>query len=92
LPALLTLTLLLLVSPAAAIDLTPQPIPGMENAVNMFLGWIYWLALMVCVAVIIAGVIFLFRGDRDTRSWIVLGLIALAFLLALPQILSAIGL
>jgi len=81
----------LLVAPAAAIDIKPQPIPGMEDKVNMLLGWLYWAAIIVCVAVIIAGLALMKYGGRDTRMWIVEGLVALVALLALPQILGALG-
>ena len=84
-------TMVLLVPTAAAIDLKPRPIPGLEDYVSMFLGWVYWGVMVFCVFIVLLGVLYVHQKGEDKRSWIVIGLACLAFLLSLPKILEAMG-
>lgn len=86
----LVTVLVLLFPTVSAIDLKPQPIPGLEEYVSLFLSWIYWAAIVFCVFLIIVGIFFLRKGE-DKRDWIIYGFGGLAFLLALPKILEALG-
>lgn len=80
-----------LISTASAIELNPQAPPGLGEKIEMFLGWVYWLAIIAAVGALIFSIVSMALLDRDARTLLILSLIALAFLVALPQILQAIG-
>lgn len=73
------------------IEIKPQAPPGLGEQVIMILGWLYWLALVAMIGVIIWAAVGLFFMGRDTRAHLILSIVVLAFLVALPEILKAIG-
>lgn len=85
------LVVLISLVPASAIDLNPEAPPGLGDKITMFLGWLYWLALLGAVAGLIFSLVSMIFLNRDSRMWVIVCLIVLAALVALPEILNAIG-
>ena len=84
--------LLLCISNAgAAVNIQPQAPPGLGEKIEMFLGWVYWLAIVASVAGVIAGAVMIWAGRDNGRQLLIGALIALAILATLGQLLGAIG-
>jgi hypothetical protein len=75
----------------AQVNIQPQAPPGLGEKVEMFLGWIYWFAIVACVAGVIVGAVMIWAGRDNGRQLLIGALIALAILATLGQILGAIG-
>lgn len=74
----------------SGIDIRPEAPPGLGEKITMFLNWIYWIALVAAIMGVIWSAILLFTG-RDTKIYLLIAIMVLAFLVALPEILRAIG-
>lgn len=88
------LALLSIVATAAAqstIEIRPEAPPGLGEKISMLLGWVYWIALVAAVMGVIWSAISLFTG-RETKVYLIISIVVLAFLIALPEILKALGL
>jgi len=86
------LGLILCISTACAqVNIQPQAPPGLGEKVEMFLGWIYWFAIVACIAGVIVGAVMIWVGRDNGRQLLIGALIALAILATLGQLLGAIG-
>jgi len=72
------------------IEIRPEAPPGLGEKINTLLNWVYWIALVAAIMGVIWSAISLFTG-RDTKLYLFIAIIVLAFLVALPEILKAIG-
>lgn len=88
----LVLFLLYMISPVMAqIEIRPEAPPGLGERVELLLGWIYWLAIIATIGMAIYGAVGLVLFGRDTRLTLILALVALAVLIALPEMIKALG-
>jgi magnesium-transporting ATPase (P-type) len=77
---------------AEIVNIQPQAPPGLGEKLEMFLGWIYWIAIVASVAGVIVGAVMIWAGRDNGRQLLIGALIALAILATLGQLLGAIGL
>jgi magnesium-transporting ATPase (P-type) len=75
---------------AQVIDIKPEAPPGLGEKISMFLGWVYWLAIVASVAGVIAGAVMLWVGRDNGRQLLIFALISLAILASLGALLNAI--
>jgi magnesium-transporting ATPase (P-type) len=88
---LLTALLLAIGQTATAqIDIRPEAPPGLGEKISMFLGWVYWLAIVASVAGVIVGAVMLWIGRDNGRQLLILALLSLAILASLGALLNAI--
>jgi magnesium-transporting ATPase (P-type) len=88
---LLTALLLTIGQTATAqIDIRPEAPPGLGEKISMFLGWVYWLAIVASVAGVIIGAVMLWIGRDNGRQLLILALLSLAILASLGALLNAI--
>jgi magnesium-transporting ATPase (P-type) len=88
---LLTALLLAIGQTATAqIDIKPEAPPGLGEKISMFLGWVYWLAIVASVAGVIVGAVMLWVGRDNGRQLLIFALISLAILASLGALLNAI--
>jgi magnesium-transporting ATPase (P-type) len=88
---LLTALLLAIGQTATAqIDIRPEAPPGLGEKISMFLGWVYWLAIVASVAGVIVGAVMLWVGRDNGRQLLIFALISLAILASLGALLNAI--
>ena len=88
---LLTALLLTIGQTATAqIDIRPEAPPGLGEKISMFLGWVYWLAIVASVAGVIVGAVMLWIGRDNGRQLLILALLSLAILASLGALLNAI--
>ncbi|MCY0867681.1 MAG: hypothetical protein OWQ48_00395 [Desulfurococcus sp.] len=69
------------------ITITPEPPPGIGEAVARILSWIYWLAWVAVVGAGVYGVLKIVLGDVEEGKKLVAGSIAGALLLAFLWVL-----
>jgi hypothetical protein len=75
---------------AQVIDIKPEAPPGLGEKISMFLGWVYWLAIVASVAGVIIGAVMLWIGRDNGRQLLILALLSLAILASLGALLNAI--
>ena len=75
---------------AQAMNIEPVPPPGLGEKIMMLLGWVYWFAIVACVAGVIVGAVMIWAGRDNGRQLLLGALIALAILATLGQLLGAI--
>jgi len=76
---------------AAQVNIQPQAPPGLGEKIEMFLGWVYWLAIVLCIAGVIVGAVMIWTGRDHGRQVLIGSLVALAILATLNQLLEALG-
>ncbi len=90
--AAVAVALLLAAHQAAAldVDITPVPPPGLGEKIGMFVGWLYYLAIVASVGGVIAGAAMLWTGKDQGRFVLIASLVSLAILASLPMIIKVI--
>ncbi|ADV64784.1 hypothetical protein [Desulfurococcus mucosus] len=64
------------------VTVTPEPPPGIGEAVSRILSWLYWLAWMAVAGAGVYGVLKTVMGDTEEGRRLILGAVAGAVLLA----------
>jgi len=75
---------------ALDITITPSPPPGLGEKIAMFVSWLYYIAILACIAGIIAGAVLLWTGRDQGKTVLVASLVSLAILTSLQAILHVI--
>lgn len=90
---ILSLLLVLSLVPVTAqtIEIQPEAPPGVGEKLSTVLGWVYWLAIVACIAAIIVGIVMIATGGDRGKEILIGGIIGLIFLLALNEIISTLG-
>ncbi|MEM4547079.1 MAG: hypothetical protein QW328_10035 [Nitrososphaerota archaeon] len=87
---LLLLLFLSSIASAQTIDIRPQAPPGLGEKISMLLGWVYWIAIVAAIFGVIWSAVSIYTG-REGKAMLIISLVVLAFLVALPEILKALG-
>jgi len=72
-------------------EIKPKAPPGLAEKIEMFFGWIYWLAVVSSAVGVVAGAVMIWAGKDNGRQLLFGALLALAILASLPALLSALG-